>query len=62
MLLPCSPEDVKQAYLAKAKLAHPDAGGNTQQFVELQTAYERAMELRAAMAHWGIRYGEAKLS
>ena len=44
LLLPCSPEDVKQAYLAKAKLAHPDAGGNTQQFIELQTAYERALE------------------
>ncbi len=42
--MPCSPEDVKQAYLAKAKTAHPDAGGDTQQFVELQTAYERAME------------------
>jgi Leucine Rich repeat len=55
LLLPCSPEDVKQAYLAKAKLAHPDAGGNAQQFIELQTAYERALEFtrfHAGRSRW----------
>jgi len=55
VLLPCSPEDVKQAYLAKAKVAHPDAGGNAQQFKELQTAYERATEFarfHAGRSRW----------
>lgn len=41
---PCSPDDVKQAYLAKAKQAHPDAGGSPEQFVALQQAYEKAVE------------------
>ena len=44
VLLPCSEQDIKEAYLAKAKSAHPDVGGNHDDFVELQTAYERAME------------------
>jgi hypothetical protein len=44
VLLPASVEDVKEAYLAKAKQAHPDVGGNHNQFVELQTDYERAVE------------------
>jgi len=43
-MLPCSAQDVKEAYLAKAKRAHPDAGGNHDKFVELQTDYERAVE------------------
>jgi hypothetical protein len=42
-MLPCSEQDVKEAYLAKAKHAHPDAGGNHEQFLELQTDYERAV-------------------
>lgn len=41
---PCSPEDVKQAYLLKAKQAHPDAGGSPEQFVALQAAYDKAVE------------------
>ena len=44
VLLPASVEDVKEAYLAKAKQAHPDAGGNHEKFVELQTDYERTVE------------------
>jgi VanZ family protein len=41
-MLPCSVADVEQAYLEKVKTAHPDRGGTQQQFLELQTAYERA--------------------
>lgn len=44
LTFPCSPEDVKQAYLAKAKRAHPDAGGSPEAFVSLQDAYEKAVE------------------
>ncbi len=44
VLLPCSEQDVKEAYLAKVKHAHPDAGGDQEQFVVLQTDFERALE------------------
>ena len=44
LLLPCSVEDVKEAYIEKAKTAHPDAGGSTEQFIALQEAYERSLE------------------
>jgi hypothetical protein len=41
---PYAAEDVKQAYLEKAKLAHPDRGGSTAAFNEIQQAFERAQE------------------
>lgn len=44
VLLPCSPEDVKQAYLAKVRTAHPDVGGSQEAFLDLQQAFERATE------------------
>ncbi|HVU87504.1 MAG TPA: hypothetical protein VHD36_09290 [Pirellulales bacterium] len=44
IMLPCSEQDVKEAYLAKVKHAHPDAGGNQEDFVALQTDFERALE------------------
>ncbi|HEY2837736.1 MAG TPA: hypothetical protein VGJ26_01205 [Pirellulales bacterium] len=43
-MFPCSEADVKQAYLAKAKVMHPDAGGEQTQFVELQTDFDRAVQ------------------
>jgi len=44
LMLPCSEADVKQAYLAKAKVMHPDAGGDQAQFIELQTDFDRAVQ------------------
>lgn len=42
LLPPYTVADVKQAYLAKAKTAHPDTGGDEACFVCVQRAYERA--------------------
>jgi hypothetical protein len=44
VLLPCTPEDVKQAYLAKVRTVHPDHGGRQEDFLALQEAFERATE------------------
>ncbi len=55
VMLPCSEQDVKEAYLAKAKHAHPDVGGDHEQFLELQTDYERALEyckFHSGRARW----------
>lgn len=55
LALPVTLEDVQEAYRQRAKVAHPDAGGDQQQFIELQQAYERAKEyasFRAGRVHW----------
>jgi len=36
----CTDEEVKKAYRNKAKLLHPDQGGDPQEFQELKAAYE----------------------
>jgi len=41
---PVTLEDVKQAYLLKAKTMHPDRGGEQEQFIRLQKAFEEANE------------------
>ncbi len=41
---PYSVEDVKEAYRAKVKTAHPDVGGSAAEFTQVQEAYERALE------------------
>jgi hypothetical protein len=41
--LPVTPEDVKQAYREKVKQAHPDRGGDSQQFRALQQAFDEAL-------------------
>lgn len=40
---PVSEADVKQAFLEKVKVAHPDRGGNLQSFNRLQQAYEQSL-------------------
>src|SRR5262245_7344985 len=44
VLLPCNEEDVKQAYLAKVRDAHPDRGGDPAEFRRIQEAFEKASE------------------
>lgn len=55
VMLPCTVDDVKQAYLAKSKTAHPDAGGDTATFVRIQEAFDRATEyaqFHASRTRW----------
>ncbi len=52
---PYAVEDVKAAYLNKAKTLHPDHGGTTEEFNELQAAYDRAnqyLEFRSDRRRW----------
>lgn len=44
VLWPCTIDDVKQAFLARAKRLHPDKGGDPAAFIALQQAYDRALE------------------
>jgi len=39
-----TPADVRRAYRTLAKVAHPDAGGSHQRFLELHAAYVAAMQ------------------
>jgi hypothetical protein len=41
---PITVDDVKQAYLARVKTAHPDHGGATTNFLALQDAFNKAIE------------------
>src|SRR5262245_40026893 len=52
---PYDVETVKQAYLQKARQAHPDRGGKPADFVRLQEAFERAThyaEFKASRLRW----------
>ncbi len=40
----CTEEDIKKAYLKMARIAHPDAGGSSEDFKRIRGAYEQAME------------------
>ncbi|MGL4511697.1 MAG: hypothetical protein ACRCT8_01290 [Lacipirellulaceae bacterium] len=42
--LPVTEADVKQAYFARARETHPDHGGSAAAFVEVQAAYQEALE------------------
>ena len=55
LIPPCTVEDVRQAYLAKVKTAHPDVGGDPAEFRKLHEAYERATQwakFRASRIDW----------
>lgn len=55
LLPPVTAEDVKQAYLLKAKEMHPDRGGDPEQFIRLQKAYEEAndfVRFKAGKLEW----------
>ncbi len=41
---PYTLRDIQQAYLAKVKRAHPDTGGSTAAFLDLQKAYQLAKQ------------------
>jgi hypothetical protein len=52
---PVTEEDVKQAYFAKAKAMHPDRGGDPEQFILLQRAFEEATDyvrFKAGKLEW----------
>lgn len=62
---PVTEEDVKQAYLIKARTAHPDQGGSTEDFKRLQEAFEQATEYArfksgrmAWLSRWVEQYAE----
>jgi hypothetical protein len=58
---PVTEEDVKQAYLDKAKTAHPDHGGDVEHFKRLQEAFEQATEyarFKAGRMQWLSRWVE----
>ena len=42
---PCTTAEVQAAFRRLVKSAHPDGGGSHDKFLELQTAYEQAMQL-----------------
>ncbi len=50
LMPPCTPEDVKQAFFARARTAHPDHGGDAADFRRLQEAYDKAIEYTAFLA------------
>jgi hypothetical protein len=58
---PVTEEDVKQAYLVKARTAHPDQGGNVEDFKRLQEAFEEATEyarFKSSRMQWLSRWVE----
>lgn len=58
---PVTEEDVKQAYLVKARTAHPDQGGNVEDFKRLQEAFEQATEyarFKSSRMQWLSRWVE----
>jgi hypothetical protein len=55
LLPPYTQEDVKRAYLAKAKQVHPDHGGTVERFRQLQEAFDKGRqytEFRSDRRNW----------
>ena len=46
--MPCSEEQLKEAYRAKVKLLHPDHGGDKRRFLWLQSQFEEALAILEA--------------
>ncbi len=44
LMLPCTPEDVKQAYRRLAEQHHPDRGGDPREFLRLREQCERSLQ------------------
>jgi DnaJ-class molecular chaperone len=45
----CSEDELKAAYRKAVKASHPDHGGNSEAFINVQNAYERACQVRGFM-------------
>ncbi len=45
LLWPCTEQDVRQAFRARAKALHPDMGGSSEAFQALYQAYQEALDL-----------------
>ncbi|MFM8415368.1 MAG: hypothetical protein ACKOCX_11675, partial [Planctomycetota bacterium] len=55
LMPPVTLEDVKQAYLVRAREVHPDRGGSQEEFVRVQRAFEDATEFvkfKASKLEW----------
>ncbi|MBM4020941.1 MAG: hypothetical protein FJ284_01620 [Planctomycetes bacterium] len=55
LIPPVTLDDVKQAYLVRAREAHPDRGGSQEAFVRLQQAFEDAsdfVKFKASKLEW----------
>src|SRR5262245_39616237 len=42
--MPCTEDDLKQAYRLRVKKLHPDRGGDKRKFLRLQTQFEEALK------------------
>lgn len=53
--VPADPEEIRARYKLMAKSAHPDAGGSTEEFQQLQTALEQALQYLGSLNSGGAQ-------